>query len=77
MRRKSHEHLMKFMAFVYSLKSASPSGGADFSLALFQFKCSVVELIVSALLGNQLLVIASFDNASVFHNHYYIGISHG
>ena len=41
-----------------------------------KFRLAGIELIVSTLLGNQIVMVASLNDASVFHNHDYIGVLH-
>ena len=48
-----------------------------FDYALFQLKCSGIELIVGAFFGYQLIVAAALDYAAVVKDHYDIGVLHG
>ena len=46
-------------------------------LRLIQFESAGVELVVGALLGDQILVGATLDDAAVIQHHNAIGIAHG
>ena len=62
------------------LKFAQQRGDASFAspvLRLFQFESAGVELIVGALLSNQILMSAALDDMAVVQNHDTIGIHDG
>ena len=46
-------------------------------LILFKLECSGVKSVISALVGNKLFVIASFNDPSVIKHHYYVGVHDG
>ena len=49
----------------------------DIKINLIQFKCSRIELIIFALLRNQLFMVAALDYLSVLENHNCVAVPYG